>query len=533
MASSSRPVWLRPQPDSAPAAAFRLIVGAISGAALAFSYTGSYIAAFSWVCIGLLMIVLFVARPLIAALCGFLHGVAFVLTSLFWIATVLEVHGGLSHIAGFGVLLLVALVWGVLDGLFAWAVNRLAAQNISRACLAAPFVWVALEFLRDHLPRVGFPWNLLGYPAASNLAFVQVTAVTGIYGLSFAVAAYNALFAWVDAAAEEYSARIRYGTLSGATLVLLVIAFAGPRFVPQAHAGHWARLVQPNYPEEMVYQADWYGEHKGDLKDLERLSLLPGAHSRDLLVWPEMPTPYSYQDPRFAPRAFALARASAVPFLSGVIEWEPSSAGGASHLLPYNSAVLLDAQGRRIFSYDKTHLVPFGEYEPFPLFHRVVTSISNEVGGFEQGRVRSVGTFPNGHCFGVFICYESIFPGEVRQFTAGGAELLINISNDGWFGRSAAPQQHLRMARVRAVENRRWLLRDTNNGYTAAIDPYGRIVSSIPPDARSALDAPYDFRSDRTLYVRWGDWIAWLCVFVSMLFLAIGRRGGGARARQR
>ena len=519
-----------PPPDSSSPAIFRLVVAAISGAALAFSYTGSYIAAFSWVCIGLLMIVLFKARPLVAALCGFLHGVAFVLTSLFWISTVLEVHGGLSRIAGIGVVLLVGLVYGVLDGLFAWSVNRLAAKSISRACLAAPFVWVTVEFLRDHLFRIAFPWNLLGYPAAANLAFVQLTTVTGIFGLSFIVAAYNALFVWADAASEEYPARIRYGTLGGATLVLIVIAFAGPRIVPEAHASHWARLIQPNLPEEMVYPTDWYAAHKGELEDLERLSLLPGAHPPDLLVWPEMPTPFSYQDPRFAPRAFALARATGVPFLSGVIEWEPVQVGGATHLLPYNSAVLLDAQGRRIFSYDKTHLVPFGEFEPFPLFHRVVTSISNEVGGFEAGHVRSAGTFPSGHRFGVFICYESIFPGEIRQFTADGAELLINISNDGWFGRSAAPQQHLRMARVRAVENRRWIIRDTNNGYTVSIDPYGRIVAGIPTDRRSFLDAPYDFRSDRTLYVRRGDWLAWLCVFASILFLFLtfGRRGKSA-----
>ena len=132
--------------------------------------------------------------------------------------------------------------------------------------------------------------------------------------------------------------------------------------------------------------------------------------------------------------------------------------------MPYNSALLFDAQGKRVFAYDKIHLVPFGEYEPFPLIHQVVTSVSEEVGGFHKGTVRAVGTFPNDYRFCVFICYEAIYPGEIREFTNGGAQLLINISNDGWFGTSAAAEQHLRMARVRAVENRRWLLRDTNSG---------------------------------------------------------------------
>ena len=109
----------------------------------------------------------------------------------------------------------------------------------------------------------------------------------------------------------------------------------------------------------------------------------------------------------------------------------------------------------------------------------------------------------------------------MRRFTAGGAELLINMSNDGWFGRSAAPAQHLMMARVRAVENRRWLLRDTNNGFTVAVAPYGRIAAQLPTDIRGQLDAPYDFRSDKTLYARFGDWFSWLCVLASSVLLAL------------
>ena len=189
-------------------------------------------------------------------------------------------------------------------------------------------------------------------------------------------------------------------------------------------------------------------------------------------------------------------------------------------LLPYNSALLFDAQGQRVFVYDKVHLVPFGEYEPFPLIHRVVTSVSSDVGGFHKGSKYVVGQLPRGNTFGVFICYEAIYPGEVRRFAAGGAQLLLNISNDGWFGRSAAAEQHLRMARVRAVENRRWIVRSTNNGFTVSIDPYGRIFRPLPPDVRAAADLPYDFRSDQTIYTRFGDWFAWLCVLVSVILVA-------------
>src|SRR5215469_3828556 len=162
-----------------------------------------------------------------------------------------------------------------------------------------------------------------------------------------------------------------------------------------------------------------------------------------------------------------------------------------TQLVPYNSAVMLNEAGQRAFLYDKIHLVPFGEYEPFPLIHQVVTSVSEEVGGFRKGKERSVGQFANGNTFSVFICYEAIYAGEIREFANRGAQLLINVSNDGWFGKSEAAEQHIRMARVRAVENRRWLLRDTNSGITAVIDPYGRIVAEAPRNQRIALQGAF------------------------------------------
>jgi apolipoprotein N-acyltransferase len=213
-----------------------------------------------------------------------------------------------------------------------------------------------------------------------------------------------------------------------------------------------------------------------------------------------------------------------LPFIAGTIEWRPltdsSEAAGRHVLVPYNSAVMLDPQGRTVFTYDKIHLVPFGEYEPFPLIHRVVTSVSSEIGGFRKGSNYAVGPLPGGFTFSTFICYEAIYAGEIRRFAADGAELLINISNDGWFGRSAAAEQHLRMVRVRAVENRRWIVRVTNNGFTVSVDPYGRVFSPLPVDVRAAADLPYDFRTDLTIYTRFGDWFAWLCVLVSAILLA-------------
>jgi apolipoprotein N-acyltransferase len=262
-------------------------------------------------------------------------------------------------------------------------------------------------------------------------------------------------------------------------------------------------------------------QNQDAMHDIEDLSVEPSVKNPDLVIWPEAPAPFSWQDPQFAKLASSLAIRARHPFLAGVIEWKDKKLpNGRMGMEPFNSAILVDSQGQRVFSYDKIHLVPFGEYEPFPLIHRVVNSVSSEVGGFAKGSRYAVGTLPGGYRFSVFICYEAIYPGEVRRFAADGADLLINISNDGWFGKSAAAVQHLHMARVRAVENRRWLLRVTNSGITASIDPYGRIYAPMPRDVRGALDLPYNFKRNETLFTRFGNWFAWLCVLVSAILVA-------------
>lgn len=499
----------------------RLFLAVLSGALLSLSYTGWYLPVFSWFCIGLLLVCILGTRPRIAFACGFLHAMAFVLLSVPWFAVVLYLHGGVSRVGGWGILLLIAAAWGILTGLFAAIVQRLSG-SATFALAGAPFVWVTFEFIRGRLPEIGFPWNLLGYPASGNAGLVQIVSITGIYGLSFVVAAFNALAVW-GYAKNSVSVRRRAVILGMAAIVLLGVGFVGPRFVPEIKAGHSARAVQLNFPELDNYEANWFYAHNKDMQEVEQLSLAPAAKPPDLLIWPETPAPFSYQNSEFTQHADNVAMKFGHPFLAGVVEWKTEQNSrtllAPERLVPYNSAVLIDEKGHRKFSYDKIHLVPFGEYEPFPLIHQVVKSVSEEVGGFQKGKSYSVGDLSGGYKLGSFICYEAIFGGEVRKFAAGGAQLFVNISNDGWFGRSSAADQHLMMARVRAVENRRWLLRVTNNGYTVSVDPYGRMVRPIGADVRGAVDLPYDFRTDTTIYTRYGDWFAWLCVIVSAILL--------------
>jgi apolipoprotein N-acyltransferase len=273
--------------------------------------------------------------------------------------------------------------------------------------------------------------------------------------------------------------------------------------------------VQPDLPQSMEYPANWDALHAGDMSQLDRLSIEAGKKDHGLVVWPEVPAPFSLRDPAFAARAQQIARESGSEFLLGVVGWEPRADG---RLAAYNSAALLDAQGRQEFQYDKIHLVPFSEYVPWRDFFWFAKNLTGLAGDFGSGTHYAVGQLPAGR-FSTFICYEAVFPNEVRRFVLDGANLLINLSNDGWFGRSSAPAQHLEMARVRAVEFRRWLLRDTNNGYTVSVDPYGRIIARMAVDTRGEVDAPYASRSDMTLYARWGDWLPLICVVISAILL--------------
>jgi apolipoprotein N-acyltransferase len=181
----------------------------------------------------------------------------------------------------------------------------------------------------------------------------------------------------------------------------------------------------------------------------------------------------------------------------------------------FNSASLISPTGAWTSRYSKMHLVPFGEYVPFASVFSFASGLTQAVGNFTPGTLHEP-LQAGDQKLGIFICYESIFPNEVRQLADQGADVLVNISNDGWYGDSGAWAQHLNQARMRAIENNRWLLRDTNTGLTSSIDPYGRIVSRLERHTRAALPAPYALTKLTTFYSRHGDWFALLCAIISI-----------------
>jgi apolipoprotein N-acyltransferase len=232
------------------------------------------------------------------------------------------------------------------------------------------------------------------------------------------------------------------------------------------------------------------------------------------VVWPEVPAPlYYYEDQRFRSYVDTLARTLRAYLLIGIVAHSPAGA-------PLNSATLVSPEGVPISRYDKVNLVPFGEFVPWPF--GFAKKISTETGDFEAGR-RVVVSPVGDHRIGTFICYESVFPNFVRKFAAGGAQALFNISNDGWFGKSAARQQHLDIVRMRAAENRRWILRSTNDGITATIDSAGRLRGTLPLYAEGTSYTGFNYISERTVYTRFGDWFALLCATIVVMGLVAKR----------
>jgi apolipoprotein N-acyltransferase len=489
----------------------RFLLALASGVTLALAFPNYNLSLLAWVSVGLLVLASYGARLRVAPLFGFLYALVFYPVCLPWIDVVVQQYGGVPPLIAAGLVLLIALAAGIFWAVFTWGIAFASRKGPLWACALAPCLWVAMEFTISRLPIIGFPWNLIGYAAGQSLALLQLTAITGIYGLSFVVAGFGSLIAYAVLVGRQRA----WQTVIAAASLLIVIGWGGSYFVPQPDRARFvAHLVQTNFPQSYTYPPNWMETHAGDLQELAQISVDSAKRLPGIIVWPETPAPFSLQDSTFAADAEKIAEDSGQDFVVGVEDWKMN----VPHPYATNSAVLLGPNGQRLFTYDKIHLVPFGEYVPLRKWLTFAGKLTADIGDFTPGSRYSVGSLPGGK-FGAFICYEATFPNLVRHFSRNGAELLINMSNDGWFGRSAAPAQHLMMARVRAVENRRWLLRDTNNGFTVDVDPYGRVVVSLATDIRGELDAPYDFRSDITPYVRFGDWFAWLCVIASIAML--------------
>jgi apolipoprotein N-acyltransferase len=451
-------------------------------------------------------------------LLGYVSGVIWYLGSCYWVFYVMHVYGGIGVATSLLLLLMYALYLALYHGLFGFLLALIAARRNGfsrRALVFTPFVWVAIELARTYI--TGFPWDLLGTTQIDNIPLARVATVTGVYGLSFEIVLVN-----TAVAAAFLVPHARRKILLTAALAAAIALHAGKLIKPAAlPTSDGATLVQANIP--ILDSGAWTLDYLTQTLDaLAALSVSP-QHNKlgtpGLIIWPESPAPFFVTDLHVRSTLANVARATNSYIVAGSLGIEHT---GEANRQPdiYNSAAVIAPDGAWTARYDKIHLVPFGEYVPFEKLFSFASGLTREIGTFARGQSRL--PLPVGDTkIGTFICYESIFPDEVRRFAKNGAELFVNISNDGWYGEGGAAWQHLNQARMRAVENNRWLLRDTNTGITAVIDPLGRVVAEAPRNQRTQLQAAYSLEESTTFYTRHGDWFPLACAIITLLGLLL------------
>lgn len=472
-----------------------------------------------------------------SALAAYLCGVLWYVLNCYWIyQTMTQYAQGVSAAGGVGILLLYSAILGLYFGLFGLIIAflRRASGGVAAPLILAPFVWTAIEFLAAHLTSV--PWDQLGYSQVDNLLLTRLAPVTGTYGISFILVAANAILAATFLTRNVHT-RVRIGV--GAILLIVFLQTGSFLSAKPSPTSDYAVLLQPDLDVGAfnIWIGPEWDRHAGWIVDQSRRTCSPaytgmpspnaalGTSSCSqntpppgIIVWPEAQSPLLSDNPHTVELMRTVATNSRAPFIAGMLGHDEKGI--------YNSAVFTASDGTILGRYDKIHLVPFGEYIPYRNLFFFAHKLTQQLSDLQRGTERKV-FHSDGHSFGIFICYESVFADEIRQFARNGADVLVNVSDDGWYGDTSAPWQHLNMARMRAIENHRWILLDTNNGITTTIDPMGRVTYSAPRNIETSLIVRYGYENDLTFYTRHGDLFAWTCgiiVIGALLFFIFRRR---------
>jgi len=433
-------------------------------------------------------------RPWRRFLLGEAAGFVYWFGVCYWIQFVLAYHGAMGEAAGWGLFVLFSVAKALHMAVFTWLAGYVMEKPYAIPAVAA--LWVGIE--RTH-GDLGFAWMALGNAGIDMEVPMRLAPWVGVYGLSFVFVMLSVALVLV------LLRRPRRQLLWLAALPVMLLLPALPK---AAEGTETAVVMQPNIDLERSWSRRSI-DRTVDRFAYESMeaAIEAGGPPASLILWPEVPAPFYYgTDPHFRAAADNLARLTRTAFIFGTVAYT-----GARQ--PLNSAQLVTPAGKPGPRYDKINLVPFGEFIP-PLFG-FVNRITSEAGDFVPG-TKIVLMPVNGHRAGVFICYESVFPNFVRRFADQGAEVLVNLSNDGYFGHSAARYQHLLIVRMRAAENRRWILRATNDGLSAAIDPAGRVLQRMPGSEELTARFRFSYESETTFYTRHGDWFAWLCLLAGL-----------------
>ncbi|WP_024509602.1 apolipoprotein N-acyltransferase [Bradyrhizobium sp. ARR65] len=468
-----------------------------------------------------------------AALAGFWFGLGYFVPGLYWIGDAFLVDAStFAWLMPFAVLGLPAYL--ALFSAFGFALARLVwSKDGSRVVALAGSLTIA-EWLRGHL-LTGFPWNAFGYALTEPLALAQTASLIGIWGMTFlAVLIFAAPAVLIDRTAR---ARASW-TAPIAALVLLIAmgAFGAVRLAmhpTRMVANVKLRLMQPNLQQDEKFN---YSAKAAVMKKYLALSdratgpNATGVRDATILIWPESAFPFflTREADAMAQIADLLSSGPKTVLITGAVRAPDDLPPGMRVTRAYNSIYVIDHDGSVLSIYDKLHLVPFGEYLPFQDWMERLgfEQLTRVQGGFIPGTVRHTLKIPNAPPALPLICYEAIFPSAIGT-PDGRPGWMVNLTNDGWFGITTGPHQHLQQARLRAIEQGLPLVRAANTGISAVVDPVGRVVAQLPLGREGVLDSGLPAAIAPTVYTRVGDSPAAIFVAVALIFVIRRRLSRG------
>lgn len=459
---------------------------------------------------------------------GLIFGLSHFFTLLFWIVYTINTYGFLPLWLCIPILFLLAFYLSLYTAVFSWFLVKFC-KNQRLLIVIAPALWVCLEIIRSYA-LTGFPWELLGYSQHRFSPIIQIADITGVYGVSFLILLANIfLFQLILFATgkdwQKKSLRRQTLLITSASTILLFGLSLGYGYYKTGSIDTLitnsdtavVSVIQGNIDQSVK----WKKENQiNTIKKYSRLSLQAAESKPDLIVWPETAAPFYYLYNKVLTKQV----------LDGIKETKTAHLVGSAsferinkNFVFYNSAYITAPNGTTLDKYDKVHLVPFGEYVPLQKLLPFINKITEQVGNFLSGKKGKL-IQHNDLKLGVQICFEVIFPGLSRASVNNGANLLVNMTNDAWFGKRSAPFQHFSMVVFRAVENRRAVARAANTGISGFIDPVGRVLSStdLYVDAQQTYKLP--LLKTITFYTQFGDVFSLLCLFLVVAVVIMEKR---------
>ena len=485
------------------------VLAITSGGLIALSFPNSGLSFLAWIALIPLLIALEGASPRTAFRIGFVCGLSTYVITLYWINIVVTQYGHLPWAVSVPIYLML-VAWLALFYGMATLVARLGEQVGIKTAFTLPLAWVAFDFIRSFLLS-GFPWAMLGHSQYRTLPLIQIADITGVYGITALIVLANVVLYRVLRAVS--GAGIPYPFKSALLLVIALTAtlFYGFNRLNQpetAGAPLRVALIQGNIAQDVKWSPAFREE---TMAIYDRLTREAGKGGVDLVVWPESAVPFFFQDePVQAERIRSLARELNTWVLLG----SPAHELADGNSIYLNSAFVISPSGETMARGDKLHLVPFGEYVPLKHLLPFVNKLVMGIGDFSPGEHATPLNVGRTQA-GLLVCYEAIFPELAREYVRNGGRILVNITNDAWYGHSSAPYQHFSIAVFRAVETRTPLLRAANTGITAIVDQNGHVRTMTGLFVEGFRTGEVRPGSGDSLYLRIGDAPAWLCVLFS------------------